>query len=245
MEKRRFSAGAFDGPLDLLWKLIRDNEVDVHDIPICSITEQFLEYLDCASSVDLGDLSDFYRMASKLVHIKSQILLPVPPVLENEFEFEDPRADLVESLIEYQRFKQLSSLIEEHEDESEWKFERRRIRRRVPDPETDEDVWRKIDTNALLEQMRKIYRGLMSSISISKILDMNEEISVNEKLTLMEEIFERRGECLFSELVVRKENLLDLVCAFMAVLEAVKFKMATIYQNRAFGEIKICRAEDN
>ena len=74
-----------------------------------------------------------------------------------------------------------------------------------------------------------------------KILDVYEEISVNEKITLMNELLEKKSECMFTDLLVRKGNILDVICAFMAILEAVKFKMAAIYQNRMFGDIKICR----
>ncbi|WP_353798588.1 segregation/condensation protein A [Treponema sp.] len=111
MEKRRYAVGQFEGPLDLLLALIKDNRIDLYDIPIAVVTEQFLEYLDEASSVDIGDLSDFYRMAARLVHLKSRMMIPAEPDEGDPFEFEDPRGDLVEMLIEYQRFKKLSSLM--------------------------------------------------------------------------------------------------------------------------------------
>jgi len=242
MEKKRFSFGQFDGPLDLLWSLIRENKIDVYNIPIAIITEQFLDYLDSITDVNLGDLSDFYRMASKLILIKTKLMLPIEQNFEAEFAFEDPREDLVESLIEYQRFKQLSVLMENKEDESEWNFERKRIKRKIPFNESSsEDVWKKIDTNELLGQMQSIFKKLMSNYADSRILDMYEEISVNEKLTLMEELLEKKEECMFTELITRSKNELDIVCAFMAILEAVKFKIATIYQHKMFGDIKLCR----
>lgn len=244
MEKRRFSVGEFDGPLDLLWSLIRENKIDIYDIPIAEITEQFLDYLDFAASVDLGDLSDFYRMASKLIHIKSNMMLPVESDFDDEFDFDDPREELVDSLIEYQRFKQLSALMETKEDENEWNFERKKIKRVIPEENRD-DVWKKIDTGELLNQMQVIFKKLMTDFSDSRILDMYEEISVNEKLTLMEEFFTKKGEFMFSDLIVRAGNHLDLVCAFMAVLEAVKFKMIVIYQNKMFGDIKIRKFQDD
>ena len=76
-EKRRYKVGEFDGPIDLLWTLIRDNKFNIYDIPIAEITEQFLEYLDYATAVDLGDLSDFYKWAARLIYIKSRMMLPV------------------------------------------------------------------------------------------------------------------------------------------------------------------------
>ncbi len=240
-EKRRYSVGEFEGPLDLLWALIRDNRVNIYDIPIAQITEQFLEYLDYAASFELNDLSEFYSMAARLVYIKSRMMLPVEVKVEDEFDFDDPREELVDRLIEYQKFKKLATLVEEKQDESEWSFERKKIQRILPFEE--KELWEKIDTWDLLEQMQKIFKGLVSQYSDQKILDLTEEISVSEKLTLMNELLEEHRECMFTDLIVRAGSVLDVVCAFMALLEAVKFKRATIYQNKMFGDIKICRYE--
>lgn len=240
-EKRRYKVGEFDGPLDLLWALIRDNKFNIYDIPIAEITEQFLEYLDYAAVVDLGDLSDFYKWAARLIYIKSRMMLPVEVKIEDDLDFDDPREELVEHLIEYQKFKKLSDLIEAKQDENDWNFERNKVQR--PLPFDDENLWEKVDTWDLLEQMQKIFKTLMSQYTDQKILDVYEEISVNEKITLMRELLEEKNECMFTDLLVRKGNILDVICAFMAILEAVKFKMAAIYQNRMFGDIKICRYE--
>ncbi len=234
---KRFVLEDFDGPLDVLLFLIKKNEVNIYDIPIAQITEQFLEYLDYAITPDLDNLTDFYSMAADLIYIKSRMLLPVE-VTFGEDELEDPRQELVEKLIEYQKFKKLSALMEEKEEESEWSIERKKIQRTLPFEE--EDLWEKVDTWDLLQDMQKIFKGMVSTYSSHKILDMYEEISVNEKITLMNEFLETKGECFFTDLIVRKENVMDIICAFMAILEAVKFKMASIYQNRLFGDIKIC-----
>ena len=234
---RNFSLDEFDGPLDVLLFLIKKNEVNIYDIPIGQITEQFLEYLDFAVTTDLENLTDFYSMASDLIYIKSRMLLPVE-ISFGEEELEDPRQELVEKLIEYQKFKKLSSLMEEKEDEADWSFERKKIQRELPFEEGN--LWEKLDTWDLLQDMQKIFKSLVSSYSSEKILDMYEEISVNEKITLMHEFLDERGECFFTDLITRKGNVLDVVCAFMAILEAVKFKVACIYQNRMFGDIKIC-----
>lgn len=239
--KRRYTVGEFDGPLDLLWALIRDNKINIYDIPIAQITEQFLEYLDYAASFELSDLSEFYSMAARLIYIKSRMMLPVEVKIDDDLDFDDPREELVDRLIEYQKFKKLSDLIEEKQDESEWNFERNKIQRTLPFEE--KDLWERVDTWDLLEQMQKIFKTLMSQYTDQKILDVYEEISVNEKITLMNELLEEKNECMFTDLLVRKGNILDVICAFMAILEAVKFKMAAIYQNRMFGDIKICRYE--
>ena len=242
--KHAYKAGEFEGPLDLLWALIRESKVNIYDIPIAQITEQYLEYLDYAVQTDLGDLSEFYSWAAKLIYIKSRMLLPVEVAYDDEDE-EDPRAELVEKLIEYQKFKKLSSLMEEQEDDSEWNFERKKIQRVLPFDDT-EDMWEEVDTWELLQQMQDIFKSIMKQYSNEKILNMYEEISVNEKITLMTELMSRNGFCMFSELLTRIGNALDMICAFMAVLEAVKFRLAVIYQHKLFEDIKICpREKDN
>ena len=125
--QHKFTAGKFEGPLDLLWSLIRENKINVYDIPMAEITEQFLDYLDYAVETNLQDLSEFYLWAAKLINIKSRMLLPVEVTFDDDESMEDPRTELVEQLIEYQRFKKLSELMEEQEEQSEWSFERKKI----------------------------------------------------------------------------------------------------------------------
>ncbi len=239
VKTRTYQAGEFEGPLDLLWTLIRESKINIYDIPISQITEQYLDYLDDLKETDLQDLSEFYSWAAKLVLIKSRMLLPVEIDYDDE-EMEDPRSELVERLIEYQKFKKLSELMEEKEDESEWSFERKKIQRVLPF-EDQESQWEKVDTWELLQQMQKIFRNMVSQYSNEKILDMYEEITVNEKITLMNELLDDSGECMFTDLIIRPGNEMDVICAFMAILEAVKAKMATIYQSKLFGDIKICK----
>ena len=239
----KYTAGQFEGPLDLLWTLIRDNKINIYDIPIAQITEQYLEYLDYAVQTDLGDLSEFYKWAAMLLNMKSKMLLPVEITYDDE-EVEDPRQELVDKLIEYQKFKKLSELMEEKEESAEWSFERSKIQRVLPFDERDSD-WEQVDTWDLLQQMQKLFKSMVSQYSNEKILNMYEEISVNEKITLMNELFEKKNECMFTDLITREGNEMDIVCAFMAILEAVKFKMITIFQNKLFGDIKICKRLDS
>ena len=235
--KNDFSLPTFEGPLELLLHLINKNEVNIYDIPISEITEQFLEYLDYVISPDLDNLVDFYAMAADLIYIKSRMLLPINEEdIEGE-EIEDPRHELVEKLIEYQKYKKLTSLMEEKEEETEWFFERKKMQ--VSLPFEDGQMWERVNTWDLL----KTFSNLISSYNKERILTFYEEISVNEKITLMNEFLEEKGECMFTDLIIRHGNLLDIVCAFMALLEAVKFKIASIWQNRMFGDIKIKKWE--
>ncbi len=235
--KNDFSLPQFEGPLELLLHLINKNEVNIYDIPISEITEQFLEYLDYVISPDLDNLVDFYAMATDLIYIKSRMLLPINEDDVEAEEIEDPRAELVEKLIEYQKYKKLTALMEEKEEETEWFFERKKMQ--VSLPFEDNGLWERVNTWDLL----KTFSNLISSYNKERILSFYEEVSVNEKITLMNEFLEKKGECMFTDLIIRKGNLLDVVCAFMALLEAVKFKIASIWQNRMFGDIKIKKWE--
>jgi len=221
----------FEGPLDLLYFLIRKNEVNIYDIPIASITEQYLEYLRGAEFLDLENITEFHAMAALLLLIKSRTLLPVEVV--DDGDLSDPRQGLVERLIEYQKFKKLSELMEEKEKEAEWVMERRKLQNNLPF--ADDGLWEKVD----IWDLMKTFSAILRNIPGEQIFDLYEEVTVNEKITLLSELLENRGECLFTDLIIRTRSLMDIVCAFLAVLEAVKMRMISIYQNRMFGDISI------
>jgi segregation and condensation protein A len=227
----RFKLNDFEGPLDLLLYLIRKNEINIYDIPIAGITEQYLDYLRDAEAVNLEELTEFHAMAAVLLLIKSRTLLPVE--MEDDGDMADPRQYLVERLIEYQRFKKLTDLMEEKEKDAEWVIERRKLQHNLPF--TDEDIWEKIDIWTLMNT----FAALMRNISGEQIFDLYEEVSVNEKITLLSELLEDKGECRFTDLVSRSCSVMDIVCAFLAVLEAVKIRMIVILQHRMFGDILI------
>jgi len=228
--RRSFKLSEFEGPLDLLLYMIRKNEVNIYDIPIAQITEQYIDYLCHADTMDLDDLTAFHTMAAALLYIKSRTLLPVE--MDDDFDREDPRAELVERLIEYQKYKKLSELMEDKEKENEWVIERRRLQHDLPF--TDDDIWEKVDIWDLL----KTFTSLTVNMSAERIIDLYEEITVNEKTTLLSEYLENRGECRFTDLIIRS-GAMDIVCAFLAVLEAAKMRMIVLYQNRLFGDILI------
>jgi segregation and condensation protein A len=228
---RSFKLNEFEGPLDLLLFLINKNEINIYDIPVAQITEQYLDYLSYAEELDLDDVTEFHAMAATLLYIKSRTLLPVELDLDDDSL--DPRQELVERLIEYQKFKKLSELMEEKEKEAEWIVERQKLQRALPFAE--EGLWEKVDIWDLL----KTFSKLMSNMPGERIIDMYEEVTVNEKITLLSELLETRGECSFADLVVRKGSAMDIVCAFLAILESVKLRMIQVFQNRMFGDIMI------
>jgi segregation and condensation protein A len=186
MASRSFKLNDFEGPLDLLLFLIKKNDVNIYDIPVAEITEQYLEYLRSAENLDLDDVSEFQVMAASLLYIKSHMLLPVRFELGGD-DAEDPRQELVGKLIEYQRFKKLSSLMEEKEKEVELVVERKKIQRDLPF--ADDELWQEMDVWDLF----KTFSKLMSNISAERIIDLYEEVSVNEKIALMTELLDDRG----------------------------------------------------
>jgi len=228
---RSFRLNEFEGPLDLLLFLIKKNEINIYDIPIAQITEQYLDYLSAAPALDLEEISDFQAMAAQLLLIKSRMLLPLELNLGDDDE--DPRQELVERLIEYQKYKKLSHLMEEKEKEAEWVIERKRLQRSLPFD--DEGLWEKVDVWDLL----KMFSTFTSGLPKERIIDLYEEVTINEKITLLFEILEKNGECLFTDLIVRSGSMLDFVCAFLAMLEMVKQRAISVFQNRMFGDISI------
>ncbi|MDR1788674.1 MAG: segregation/condensation protein A [Treponema sp.] len=231
---RSFRLDEFEGPLDLLLFLINKNEINIYDIPIAQITAQYLDCLRGAPAVDLDETTEFHALAATLLLIKSRMLVPAEADIEDE---DDPRDALVERLIEYQKFKKLSSMMQEKEQEAEWMLERKKMQRSLPF--NDDSIWDAID----IWELMRTFSTLMSHLTSERIIDLYEEVSVNEKIALLVELLETRGECEFTDLVVRTGSIMDVVCAFLAVLEAVKERMIRIYQNRMFGDI-IIRAKE-
>ncbi|MCL2234029.1 MAG: segregation/condensation protein A [Treponema sp.] len=225
---RSFRLNKFEGPLDLLLFLINKNDINIYDIPIAQITEQYLEHLADVPALDLDEISEFQTMTATLLLIKSRMLLPGELNLGDDDE--DPRQELVERLIEYQKYKKLSSLMEEKEKEAEWVIERKRLQRSLPFD--DESLWEKVDVWDLL----KIFSTFTPK---ERIIDLYEEVTINEKIALLFEIIEKKGECYLADLIVRSGSILDFVCAFLAMLEMVKQRVILVFQNRMFGDILI------
>lgn len=225
----------FEGPLDLLIFLIRKNEVNIYDIPIKRITEQYLEYLEYAAKIDLDLVTDFYAMAATLIYIKSRMLLPARELDDGE-EFGDPRQELVDKLIEYQKYRKLSELISERADDLDFTIERKRAQSILPF-ENDDSLWEEIDVWQLVQTFSQLIRN----VSTDRLVNLYEEVTVNEKLTLIMELVESRDEFPFTDLIGRSDSVMEIVCAFIAILEAARQKDIMIYQNRMFGDIRIAK----
>ena len=230
-----FKTEKFEGPLDLLLALIQKAEVNIYDIPISEITDQFLEYLHHAKEIGLGDLSEFYKMAAELIWIKSQMMLPIKD-LEFGDEYQDPREELVERLLEYSKFKKYSELLMGNEGSGNFNIERKTSEFQLPF--SDEELWEDVTTKDLMEtfmQMMKSY-----DIIDEKVFNVYENVSEKEKLALMTELFEKKDQIMFSDLFVKRTPE-HIICAFLAVLEAVKDKIILVEQDKLFGDMILTR----
>ncbi len=231
---RTFHLSDFEGPLDLLLYLIKMNEMNIHDIHLSSITEQFVACLNSDPSADLDEVSEFYQMAATLLLIKSRSLLPRSE--DDLDEFDDPRRALIDQLIEYHRFKKLSELMEQREMEVEWCVEREGTQRALPfadDP--NDDPWIPADSWDLL----RTFASMIRHFSSERIIDLYEEVSINEKITLIQELLARKGSFRFDDLIARHSTALDFACAFLALLDSTKNKLIRIRQHKLFGDILI------
>ncbi len=226
-----YSVQQFEGPLDLLLHLIQKAQVSIYAIPIAEITDQFLHYLEMAQKVDLDDLTDFYHMAAHLLYIKSNTLLPREFV--DDSEWEQDKQDLVEQLLEYQKYKKYSTLLGEQNNNDQLFIMRKKNQFMLPF--RDEELWNEISVWDLL----KTFSSLLQTISKDQVFNVYEEVTVKQKLTLMHELFEESDTISFIDIVVNQDAVIDIICAFLAILEAVKYNIIIIEQHTLFGDIVI------
>jgi segregation and condensation protein A len=217
----------------LLLHLIQKAQVNIYDIPIAEITDQFLAYLDMASKLDLDDLTDFYAMAAHLIYLKSKMLLPNDDGFDEDDEFSEMRTELVERLLEYQKFKRYTALLVDSNQSGDLFIQRKKSQFMLPFE--DQALWNDINVWDLL----KTFSSLLRSITPQQVFNVYEEVTTKQKLSLMVELFEQREEISFLDLVVHRESPMDVICAFLAILEAVKFSMISIHQHALFGDIVI------
>jgi segregation and condensation protein A len=225
----------FEGPLDLLLYLIRKNEIDIYNIPVALITEQYLEYLDLMRSLNLDLAGEYLVLAATLIHIKSRMLLP--PVVDDEAEEgEDPRAELVQQLLEYQAFKEAALSLEGRP-----LLERDVFTRGAPlddqsEKDGDQEAMIEVGVFELVQAFRRIIAGL----------DQSEDLAIDaEKMSLtgrINEIMERLSEekqLTFTELLGERMDRKRIVYTFLAILELMKLRMVRAYQSGPFGAIRL------
>ena len=226
----------FEGPLDLLLHLIKTNEVNVYDIPIALVTQQYLGYLDLMRELDLEVAGEFLVMAATLIHIKSRMLLPRPSP-EQDDPFEDPRELLVQRLLEHQRFKAAAELLHERETvrSAQWARPDGRISE-IAGEQGEPEI--EVDLFSLLTAFRAVIERARSRPVVPL---PTEQISIESRI---EQLFARLSEteaCGFEQLFADTMTKGDMIVTFLALLEMIRLKLVRVFQSGPFGEIRVYR----
>lgn len=222
----------FEGPLDLLLHLIQKNEINIFDIPIALITEQYLDYLRLMKVLNLDIAGEYLLMASTLLHIKSKMLLPNPSS-EDEQEEEDPRAELVRRLLEYQKYKEAALELDKRPRLDRDVFIRLNTEQDLKTPEE------RLEGNLfeLIEAFRQVLERLKPEKFHEVILDpLNVEDRIEEILTILRN--ENRSLA-FHNLIPEGSSLRFVIVTFLAILEMVKMGLIRIFQATVFETIRI------
>jgi len=224
----------FEGPMDLLVHLIKKNEMDIYDIPISVITDQFLAYLEWMRSLNIEVASEFLVMAATLAHIKSRMLLPSSPAdASNEAE-DDPRMEIAGPLIEMLQMKSVAEQLLERPILDEDIFIRHPEKKLfLYNPE--EDV---IKTD-LFELIQSYHQLLQRSLSQNGLRIQADQISVKEKMTEIITIIEDKGTVTFRELISDHPTKIEIIVTFLAVLEITKLNLAKIVQSSKVGIMRL------
>ena len=229
METINIRLAAFEGPLDLLYHLIEKNEIDIYDIPIAALTEQYLAYLDAAEDRDMDGMSEFLLMAATLLEIKSKLLLPKPKAEEEEGP--DPREELVQRLLEYKRIKDATETLKEREEEAALVYYK----------EADASVAKLKEQPPQARKETKEDKVRSSFRSVQKDL-----FTVGEKMEYIRDmlILHPHEKTAFHTIFRRNAGKMERVVTFLALLELIKQKEVQITQEKNFGEIFISRYDE-
>ncbi len=228
----RVSLDIFDGPLDLLLYLIKKEEMDISEVSVSIVASQYLEYIDLMRVLDLNFAGEYLVTAATLVHMKSKSLLPAE---ENVLE-EDESVDLVSQLIEYKKYKEVASLLQEKEEERLNVFTR---------PETslapEEEVLLEVSLFDLLGAFSKVLNRMSPEEAIKDIAC--EEYTVKEKIRYIQDVLRQEPIVNFTKIFEKSRARLEAVATFLAILELIKMKEIKVKQSGEFGEIFLYRKE--
>jgi segregation and condensation protein A len=228
----RVDLNVFRGPMDLLLFLVKKHEVDIVDIPIAPITDQYLEYLAALEQLDVGAVGDFLGMASLLIEIKSQQVLPRSDEVEDELE--DPRQDLVRRLLEYKQYRDAASLLEERS--RAWQQHYARLGSDLPesDRKLAEEPIREVELWDLVSAFGRIIRDNVAAKPSNIVYD---DTPIHVYMERIQQRLQDRGRLSLSELFDAGMHKAVLVSIFLAVLELVRHRQVRAEQNALFGEV--------
>lgn len=231
------SLPSWNGPLDLLLDLIRESQVNIHDIPIREITRQYLETIALMQKLDVEMASEFLVMAATLVHIKSRMILPAELQDGEEDLWEDPRRDLVRQLLEYQKFKELAQELDRREAVANRLLERREQPMNFISPRGEGvDLWKDVTLLDLIKVFTEVVRVLdFESFGVLR----EEEFRVEDKMEYIRAVLAEKGEIDFLELFGQRRGRGEIVVTFWAVLELFKVGAIRIAQKDLFATIMI------
>ncbi len=240
----------FEGPLDLLLHLIEKNKVDIYDIPIALITDQYIEYIDAMKDDHMEIMSDFLVMAATLIRIKSQMLLPKHE--ESEEDEEDPRTELVEKLIEYKMFKYVSRELKDMSINASKRIYREE---KLPDEVLcfkEEIKAEDVIGDTTLELLSSIFKDVMKRnankldpirSSFGKI--QKEEVNFTEKVLRIQEYGIKHKKCSFRKLLDNSKSKVEIIVTFLGILELIKMGRVTIEQEGIFQDIEVSFLADD
>jgi segregation and condensation protein A len=223
----------YEGPLDLLLDLIRRQQIDIYDIPIAMITAQYLAYMERAAELDVELSGEFVYMAATLIHIKSKLLLPKDPhLLELDHE-EDPRKELVDRLLEHERFKSAAEMLQQKRMIEEAVWSNPQIQQFRSDDDSPGLAVSLFDLVKTFQQVLERTKD-RPTYEVGK-----EEVTVPEMIQFLAKLLrqKRKGPLSASALFERQRSRRAMICLFLAMLELVKLQAVTLTQSDAFGDI--------
>lgn len=228
-EELKLYLGEFAGPLDLLLYLIRQEQVDVYDIPVARITDEYLRYLRMMREMDITVASEFLVMAAQLIEIKSKMLLPPDPLATGaEEEQLDPRRELVERLLEHQKFKAAAQMLWSRATVEQGVFTRAPIETDRSNPEVAVGVF----------DLLRVFQEILARKKQEALLEIErDEITLAEMLERLRNMIMSAGELNLRQFFERAQSRRELVLAFLSVLELVRTTEVTLMQRETFGDI--------
>ncbi len=230
----------FEGPLDLLLYLVKKDHLNIYDIPIAQVTEQYLRYLELMRLLDLNIAGEFLVMAAALMEIKSKMLLPAEELTEDTHP-EDPRAELVKRLLEYENFKKVAEELKKREAEQSQVFTRPK-QEPLPENIGKQEVYFEASLFDLISAFSKAMEEVPREVFYEVIKD---EFTVEEKVHEILHLLLVRPSVYISELFSRAKNKIEIVVNFLAILELIRMKEIVAMQKGLFQEIEILRNKEN
>lgn len=234
----------FEGPLDLLLYLIEKNKIDIYDIPIVLVTEQYLDYIKQMETEDMNIMSEFLVMAATLLDIKCKMLLPKE--VNEEGEEEDPRAELVQKLLEYKMYKYMAYELRDRQVDSgkSW-YKKPMLPKEVAEYKFPID-YNELIGDVSLARLHEIFKSVMKrqEDKIDPIRSQfgkieKDEINIEDKQNYIEEYMKNNKYFSFRELLEKQGNKLEMIVTFLTILEMMKQGVITIEQEDIFGDIMI------